>query len=61
LQCREEMGQAREGKAREPAGASDGAAVVEGWEAVELVWVENVYAPIAAIGQLTKQARPVTR
>jgi hypothetical protein len=55
------MEQAREGKARAPAGASDGAAVVEGWEAVELVWVVNVYAPIAAIGQLTKQARPVTR
>jgi hypothetical protein len=55
------MEQAHEGKARVAEEASDEAGAEAGWEAKVLVWAENVYAPIAAIGQLTKQARPVTR
>jgi hypothetical protein len=55
------MAQGHEVKAREPAGASDGAAVVEGWAAKVSVWAENAYAPIAATGQLTKEGHRVTR
>jgi hypothetical protein len=55
------MEQAREGKARVPVEASDEAAAEAGWEAKVSVWAENAYAPIVATGQLTNEARPVTR
>ena len=48
-------------EAREPAGASDEVVVVAGWVAVASVWEENAPAPIAAIGQLTKEVLPAMR
>lgn len=47
-------------EAREPEGALDGAVVAEGWVAVVSEWVENAYAQIVVIKQLTKEVRPVT-
>jgi hypothetical protein len=61
LQCREETEQAHEGKARVPEEALDEAAAEAGWEAKVSVWEENAYALIVATGQLTNEARPVTR
>jgi hypothetical protein len=55
------MEQAREGKARVAEEASDEAVAKVGWAAKASVWAENAYAPIVAIEQLTKEARPVTR
>jgi hypothetical protein len=55
------MVQDQRAKAREPAGASDEAAAVDEWAAAVSVGVENAYARIVVIEQLTKEARPVTR
>ena len=55
------MEQAHEGKARVPEEASGEAAAEAGWEAKVSAWAENAYAPIVAIGQLIKEARPATR
>ena len=41
--------------------ALDGEVVVAGWAAVDLERVENAYAPIVVIKQLTKQVRPAIR
>jgi len=48
-------------EAREPGEALDGVVVAGGWAAVVSEWVENAYAQIVAIKQLTKEVRPVTR
>lgn len=48
-------------EAREPAGASDGAAVAAGWAAEVSVWVENAYAPIAVRGLAIREALPAPR
>lgn len=60
MECQEEMAQGLPEEAREPKGASDRAVAGEGWVAVGSVWVENAYAQIAVIEQLTKEVRPVT-
>jgi hypothetical protein len=55
------MEQVHEGKARVVEEASDEAVAKVGWAAKVSVWAENAYVPIAAIEQLTKEARPATR
>jgi hypothetical protein len=48
-------------EAREPEGASDEAAVVAGWAAVDSERVENAYAPIAVTGLPIIEALPAIR
>jgi hypothetical protein len=55
------MVQDLEGEARELEEVSDEAAAVAGWAAKVSVWVENAYAPIVGIEQLTKEARPAMK
>jgi hypothetical protein len=61
LQCQEEMERVHEVRAPEPVGGWDEAAVVAGWVAVDSERVENVYALIVVIEQLTRQVPPATR
>jgi hypothetical protein len=60
MSCREEMAQDQRAEAREPAGASDEAAVVAGWAAVASAWAENAPVPIAVTGLPTREALPAT-
>jgi hypothetical protein len=50
MSCREEMERDLGEVVLGPEEALDGAAVEEGWVAVDSVLAENAYAPIAAIG-----------
>jgi len=48
-------------EAQEREGALVRAVVVEGWVAVDSEWVENAYAQIVVIEQLTKEVHPAMR
>jgi hypothetical protein len=55
------MAQGLREEARELGKALERAGDAEGWVAVGSDWVENAYAQIAVIEQLTKEVHPVMR
>jgi hypothetical protein len=54
------MAQDQRAEAREPAGASDEAAVVAGWAAAVSAWAENAPVPIAVTGLPIREVLPAT-